>query len=71
MQTQESLTLNDLKLMAEVIKVVSSRGAIQADEMAAVGHLFNKLSNFIAAATPKDESGSEGEQANEGETSNG
>lgn len=52
---QESLTLNDLKLMAQIIKVVSARGAIQADEMSAVGTLYNKLASFIKAAEPPAE----------------
>lgn len=59
MQTQESLTLNDLRLMAQIIKVVSSRGAIQADEMIAVGTLYNKLGAFITAATPVEEGSAE------------
>lgn len=74
MQTQESLTLNDLKLMAQVIKVVSSRGAIQPDEMSAVGGLFTKLENFIASATPpqnEEVTPPQDEKANEGETTNG
>lgn len=52
---QESLNLNDLKLMAQIIKIVSARGAIQAEEMAAVGNLYTKLVAFIKAATPKEE----------------
>lgn len=51
----ESLNLNDLKLMAQIIKVVSARGAIQPDEMAAVGGLFTKLVAFIKAAEPPEE----------------
>ena len=46
MENQESLNLNDLKLMAQIIKVVSTRGAIQAEEMAAVGILYTKLLNI-------------------------
>jgi len=73
METQESLTLNDLKLMAQVIKVVSARGAIQADEMSAVGNLYNKLAAFITAASPKEETpeAPQDEKASEGETTNG
>jgi hypothetical protein len=55
MENQESLNLNDLKLMAQIIKVVSSRGAIQAEEMAAVGILYTKLLSFIKAAQPEEE----------------
>ena len=40
------LGVNDLKLMANIIEVVSNRGAIKANEMAAVGNLYNVLMNF-------------------------
>ena len=53
-QQQETLGINDLKLMAQVIKVVSTRGAIQAEEMAAVGILYTKLISFIKSATPNE-----------------
>ena len=53
-QQQESLNLNDLKLMAQIIKIVSTRGAIQAEEMAAVGILYTKLISFIKTAEPAD-----------------
>ncbi len=55
MEQQETLNLNDLKLMAQIIKVVSSRGAVQAEEMTAVGNLYNKLVSFIKAATPPED----------------
>ena len=41
------LGVNDLKLMANIIEVVSNRGAIKANEMAAVGSLYNNLMNFL------------------------
>lgn len=59
MENQESLNLNDLKLMAQIIKVVSSRGAIQPEEMAAVGILYTKLVNFIKAAAPEEAAAAE------------
>lgn len=59
MENQESLNLNDLKLMAQIIKVVSTRGAIQAEEMAAVGILYTKLLNFIKAAQPEEAAAAE------------
>lgn len=59
MENQESLNLNDLKLMAQIIKVVSTRGAIQAEEMAAVGILYTKLLNFIKSAQPEEDAAAE------------
>jgi len=55
--TPPQLGVNDLKLMANIIEVVSNRGAIKANEMAAVGSLYNILMNFLiangAVATPE------------------
>jgi len=52
-ETQEvgapSLGVADLKLAAQVIEVVSGRGAIRADEMEAVGKLYNTLMTFLIA----------------------
>ena len=59
MENQESLNLNDLKLMAQIIKVVSTRGAIQAEEMAAVGILYTKLLTFIKSAEPTEAAAAE------------
>lgn len=47
--TAPTLGVNDLKLMANIIEVVSNRGAIKANEMAAVGSLYNNLMNFLIA----------------------
>ena len=44
-----ALGVNDLKLMANIIEVVSNRGAIKANEMAAVGTLYNNLMSFLIA----------------------
>ena len=66
----QTINLNDLKLMAHIIKVVSARGAIQADEMTTVGSLYNKLEAFLKAAEPPQETPEGGDVPNQ-ETSNG
>lgn len=68
----QTINLNDLKLMAHIIKVVSTRGAIQADEMTIVGTLYNKLDAFIKAAEPAaPASDQEALQPTEQEANNG
>ena len=47
--TAPQLGVNDLKLMANIIEVVSNRGAIKANEMQAVGMLYNNLMTFLVA----------------------
>lgn len=49
-QTQEAaaeLNLNDLAAMKQIIDIASQRGTFKAGEMASVGALYNKLSNFL------------------------
>ena len=48
-----TLGLNDLALMANVIQVTSDRGAIKANEMSAVGALYNKLVSFVNSNVPQ------------------
>ena len=38
-----------MKLMANIIEVVSNRGAIKAGEMQQVGELYNKFMEFLVA----------------------
>ena len=51
-QTTEapSLSLNDLVLLLNVVRVTAERGAIKADEMSAVGAVYEKLQKFLQAS---------------------
>ena len=42
-----ALSIGDLKGLASVIDVASTRGAFKAAELAGVGTLFNKLNTFL------------------------
>ena len=46
-QTAPSLTLQDLVLVAQIIQLTSQRGAFKAEELEAVGALYNKLITFL------------------------
>lgn len=63
---RQNLNLDDLKLMVQIIKVVTSRGAIQAEEMTAVGVLYNKLSKFVQSAEPNETPADEDQLVSEG-----
>lgn len=58
-QVQVGLTLQDLILVSQIIQLTSSRGAFHAEELQAVGTLYNKLMAFlqqtgaIKSATPE------------------
>ena len=44
------LNINDLVAMRNLIDVVTQRGAFKANELSAVGVLFDKLNTFVTAA---------------------
>lgn len=53
-----SLQVSDLKTVLNLIEVVNQRGAFKAEELVAVGTLFNRIKDFVAATeTPVEESG--------------
>ena len=53
-QAGADLSIADLKNLATIIDVDSTRGAFRANEMATVGVMFNKLSAFLAKVAPAD-----------------
>jgi len=46
-ETRVQLTLQDLTLVANIINVISQRGAIRAEEMSTVGAFYEKLVKFL------------------------
>ena len=55
-----ALSIGDLKGLASVIDVASTRGAFKAAEMQGVGYIYNKLQAFLAKVAP------EGQQVGQG-----
>jgi hypothetical protein len=49
------LNLNDLAAMKQIIDIASQRGTFKANEMAAVGTLYNKLSTFLDTVAKQSE----------------
>jgi hypothetical protein len=45
-----SLALSDLVLLLNLVRVTAERGAIKADEMNAVGAVYEKLFQFLQAS---------------------
>jgi hypothetical protein len=52
-QPAPELTLNDLANLKAIVETAARRGAFQATEMTAVGAVFDRLSTFLTAVTPK------------------
>ena len=49
--TEQGLQLTDLRIMMQILDVVTARGAIKADEMTTVGTLYGKLKVFVDQTT--------------------
>lgn len=44
----ESISLNDLQLLLQIVDLASKRGAFQGAELSQVGGIFDKLNAFLA-----------------------
>lgn len=56
------LQLSDLLLAAQVIQLAASRGAIKAEEMGAIGGVYERIVTFLQASgalTPAEQSAAE------------
>lgn len=47
---QPSLTLSDLIVLLNLVRVTTERGAIKADELTTVGAVYDKLVKFLEAS---------------------
>lgn len=55
MEQTPKITLADIASMVSIIEVASTRGAIKANELVAVGELYNRLSAYLEFAKAKTE----------------
>jgi hypothetical protein len=69
-QTAPDLSIGDLKNLAIVIDVASTRGAFRANEMATVGIIYNKLQAFLARVSPATETKTEDNKIAEASSAN-
>ena len=44
----ESISLNDLQILLQIIDLASSRGAFRGTELTSVGAIFDKLNAFLS-----------------------
>jgi uncharacterized protein YggE len=55
MENQQQITVQDLDAIRNIIDLASTRGAFRANELADVGLLYNKLSQFLEAVVAQAE----------------
>ena len=55
-QTPEnSITINDLVMLRNIVNVASRRGAFSAEEFSDIGAVYNKIDTFLKANLKKPE----------------
>jgi uncharacterized protein YggE len=65
MDNQQSITVQDLDAIRNIIDLASTRGAFRANELADVGLLYNKLSQFLEAVVAQAQEQQPGDQQGE------
>jgi hypothetical protein len=66
--TNSSLSVLDLMSMKEVIDIACSRGTFKANEMQAVGELYNRLETFLSMIEEQAKAEASAELTKQGET---
>lgn len=59
----ESISLNDLQLLLNIVDLASKRGAFGGSELTQVGAIFDKLSAFLGFVAEQQSQEQEGEEA--------
>lgn len=55
----ESISLNDLASLMQVVELASTRGAFRASELSTVGALFDRLNGFLTAVQAQQQAAAE------------
>lgn len=61
--TPESISLNDLGLLLNIVDLASKRGAFQGAELSQVGAIFDKLNAFLTFVAEQQAEAAEGDEA--------
>ena len=65
--TPESIGLQDLQLLAQIVDLASQRGAFRGNEMTQVGTVFDKLTTFLNFVAEQNAANEESEADSEAE----
>ena len=61
-QVPESVSLNDLQLLANIVDLASQRGAFRGAELSQVGAVFDRLQKFLGFVAQQQEEREQAEQ---------
>ena len=62
----DSISLQDLQVLANVVDLATQRGAFRGNELTQVGAVFDKLSGFLQQVAAAQAENAEGEESAEG-----
>lgn len=65
--TPESIGLQDLQLLAQIVDLASQRGAFKGNELTQVGTVFDKLTTFLNFVAEQNAANEEAEADSEAE----
>lgn len=57
----ESIGLNELAVLAQIVDLATQRGAFRANELTQVGQVYDKLNNFLSFIKEQQEAQAEAE----------
>ena len=61
----ESISLQDLQVLLQIVDLASSRGAFRGAELTQVGAIFDKLNSFLSFIAEQQKARAEAEAAQE------
>ena len=61
----ESISLNDLQLLLQIVDLASKRGAFGGAELTQVGSIFDKLNAFLSYVAEQQAAAAEAEEGDE------
>ena len=64
-QVPESIGLQDLQVLAQIVDLASQRGAFRGNELTQVGTVFDKLSSFLNHVAEQQQAKAETEEGAE------
>ena len=66
-QQPESISLQDLQTLLQIVDLSSQRGAFRGAEMTQVGAIFDKLNTFLTYVAEQQAAAEEGAEESEGD----
>lgn len=63
--TPESISLQDLQVLLQIVDLASSRGAFRGPELTQVGAIFDKLNSFLSFISEQQKAKAEAQVAPE------